>query len=565
MSSTQQIPAELVRELAEASKRVYADLDPGTATPAATDGRESPFGRLRADEAIKAYSGDQWGACSLETFADVSGLSLTHEDAHGFLDYLDNFAPYNYWLGDANVQVWQYEEAYDNWQDTWGADAVLVFYHSGHGGMDANGVFQVPLGAAWSGRTWAFSNAMRLGNEQVRYVFWSTCLSNRVLGGHSPIRTWAPANLGFRMLFGYETVSIDHGGYGSAFWNHWSGGKSFSQAFLDASWYNISVHQAPSVTACGATATEASNRLYNERFFSWDPVSANWWQWRWYYAAASAAGVRSPNLGVPGRPRVAKLRRERVDERTIAMLRDRHDIPIAGPIRELPIGSRRGFTAGEGDARLAVEPDGAYEVNLAAPNRDNTEQIPVRSAIRAAEDIASQHGVATDDLTFDRVLLGFDAGGTAEGDGTMREPAVTETVIQFTQTIDGVPVLAPGRGQLSVGIDNDGRLTKIRNTIRPITELTDRGRRTPPVPEAEARLPDTDDIEGLLDEAWQTRMRAFLVQDRMPKSFTEVPGTTEVGYVMEGDEAALVARRELEVDHGRGILKRHRIEVPLAQ
>ncbi len=565
MSNTQQIPAELERELAEASQRVYADLDRAVMAPGAHDGVESPFGQLRADEAIKAYSGDQWGACSLETFADVSGLSLTHDDAHGFLDYLDNFAPYNYWLGDANVQVWQYEEAYDNWQDTWGADAVLVFYHSGHGGMDANGVFQVPLGAAWGGRTWAFSNAMRLGNEQVRYVFWSTCFSNRVLGGHTPIRTWAPANLGFRMLFGYETVSIDHGGYGSAFWNQWRSGKSFSQAFLDASWYNISVHQAPSVTACGANAAEASNRLYNERLFSWDAVSTNWWQWRWYYAAASAAGVRSPNLHVPDRPRVATLRRERADERTVATLRERHDLSVAGPVRDLAIGSRRGFTVGEGDVRLAVEPDGTYEVSLAAPNLDNTEQISIRSAIRAAEDVAAQHGVATDDLTFDRLMLQYEAGGTSEGDGTMREPVVTETIVQFTQMIDGVPVLAPGRGQLSVGIDNDGRPTKIRNTVRPIAEVTERGRRTPPVPEAEAVASGGDDIEGMLGDAWQKRMRAFLVQDRMPRSFAEVPGTTEIGYVMDGDEAALVVRREYEVDHGRGILKRHRIEVPLAE
>jgi hypothetical protein len=431
--------------------------------------------------------------------------------------------------------------------------------------MDGNGVFQLPLGAAWGGRTWAFSNAMRLGNEQVRYIFWSTCLSNRVLGGHSPIRTWAPANLGFRMLFGYETVSIDHGGYGSAFWSQWLGGKSFSQAFLDASWYNISIHQAPSVMACGANSTEASNRLYNERFFSWDQASTNWWQWRWYYAAASAAGVRSPNISVPERPQVARLRRQRVDERTVAMLRERHDVPITGSARELRMGSGRGFRAGEGDVRLAVEPDGAYEVSFAAPNRDNTEQIPLRAAIRAGEDVASRHGVATDDLVFDRAMLHFEAGGTAEGDGTLQEPAVTETVIQFTQTIDGVPVLAPGRGQLSVGIDNDGRVTKIRNTVRPIAEVTDRGRRIPPVPEAEPHVPDSGDVEGMLDDALQQLMRRFLVRDRMPKSLAEVPGTTEVGYVMQDDQASLVARREIEVDHGRGFLKRHRLEVPLAQ
>ena len=164
---------------------------------------------------------------------------------------------------------------------------------------------------------------------------------------------------------------------------------------------------------------------------------------------------------------------------------------------------------GEGDVRLAVEPDGTYEVSLAAPNLDNTEQISIRSAIRAAEDVAAQHGVATDDLAFDRLMLQYEAGGTSEGDGTLREPVVTETIVQFTQMIDGVPVLAPGRGQLSVGIDNDGRPTKIRNTVRPIAEVTERGRRTPPVPEAEAVASVSAPSGAELDEAgWVRGARA---------------------------------------------------------
>jgi hypothetical protein len=569
MTTVEQVPQELVDELAAASKRVFADVrNRETVAAVRRPGKESPFGQLRADQAIKAYSGDQWGACSLETFADVSGLTYTHDDAAGFLDYLDNFAPYNYWLGDANVQVWEYEEAYDNWQDTWGADAVLVFYHSGHGGMDGNGVFQVPLGAAWDGRTWAFSNNMRLGNEQVKYIFWSTCLSCRVLEGQNPIRTWSPANLGFRMLFGYETVSVDDPDYGSAFWNHWRSGKSFSQAFCDASWYDISTHQAPSVVACGADATEASNRLYNERFFSWDAVSTNWWQWRWYYAAASAAGLRAPRFDLPASPLVARLRRRTVDEDYVASVRSRHDVPIAGSVELVERRDGLGFVARDGDVRLAVEPDGSYEVALAAANRENRSPIAIRSAIRAAEDVAAQHGVDGDGLVFDRVRLQFEAGGTAEGSGTLQEPVVTETVVQFTQSINGLPVLAPGRGQLSIGIDNDGRPTTIRNTLRPVDELTDRARRMPTPPGASgppAAVGDRDDVEARLDDAWQRRMRGFLVQGSLPRAFAEVPGTTEIGYAIRGDEAALVARREVEVDHGRGISKRHRIEVPLAQ
>src|SRR5262245_31548981 len=89
----------------------------------------------RAAKVVVNGSNDFYGANSLETFSSAGGLSLTHEDAQGFLDYPTSFAGKgaNYWRKDSGVQVWAYEEAYDNWQDTYGMDAVMVFYHSGHG------------------------------------------------------------------------------------------------------------------------------------------------------------------------------------------------------------------------------------------------------------------------------------------------------------------------------------------------------------------------------------------------------------------------------------------------
>src|SRR6185295_9047992 len=118
------------------------------------------------------------GAFSMETFCDVGGLSLTHDDAQGFLNWLGRYnIGANFWFRDSGVKVWEYYETYDNWQDTYGIDADLVSYHSGHGGMDANGVFYAPMGAAWAGNDCtAISSNMGLGNEYLKYMFWSTCL-----------------------------------------------------------------------------------------------------------------------------------------------------------------------------------------------------------------------------------------------------------------------------------------------------------------------------------------------------------------------------------------------------
>jgi hypothetical protein len=249
---------------------------------------QDPCAKARGQSAkgvktVVSGSNDFYGANSLETFASASGLSYTHEDADGFLDYPTSFPGKagNYWRKDAGVKVWAYEETYDNWQDTYGMDAVMVFYHSGHGNMSSSGVFQAPLGAKWDGRDWAFSSNMAFANEDLRYLFWSTCLSLRVSGPDNPVRTWWNSNKGgLRMMFGYETTSVDDPNYGKFFWDEWKKGKTFARAFLDASW-RISHSQVPVVMAVGTDQTDALNRLNTERFFSRTPVTKGWYQWQW--------------------------------------------------------------------------------------------------------------------------------------------------------------------------------------------------------------------------------------------------------------------------------------------
>lgn len=68
-------------------------------------------------KAVVGGSNDLYGAHSIEHFSSTSGLTYTHEDARGFLDFPTSFAGNgaNFWLKDAGVKVWEYEEAYDNW------------------------------------------------------------------------------------------------------------------------------------------------------------------------------------------------------------------------------------------------------------------------------------------------------------------------------------------------------------------------------------------------------------------------------------------------------------------
>ncbi|WP_224250128.1 DUF6345 domain-containing protein [Hyalangium gracile] len=516
----------------------------------------------------RAFSEDYYGAFSVEQFASASPLSYTHDDAQGWLAYVEQFKPRNFWYQDSGVGVWAYYEDYDNWQDTYGMDAVMAVYHSGHGSMDGNGVFYAAMGSNWAGQgTSAESSRMALGNEQVRYIFWSTCYSCRVRNGHNPMRTWHPANLGFRMLFGYETVSVDAPNYGSAFWRHWNTGKSFSRAFLDASWYDISTHQSPAVVACGQDQADARNRLYNERHFSFDAVPRNWYAWTWYNPASSAAGVRAPSLRLPERivtvqfaPNAASMSRARS---LLARL------PLAMRLpREVAAGPDGTILHLEGDRRMALMQDGTYEIQFAQPNRDSRNTPSLATLLRTAQDFLIQAGLNREELAFDRIIHRYECSGSPQGSGILETPRIVETTIRFTQSIDGVPVVAPGLGSVAVTIDNDLNITSLVDRTRPVARAAERISMEPPIPGGNARaegvsagsLPEPED---LLQAAWQKKMQQWLLRGPMPRSFAVVPGSAEVGYAIRGNTGILVARQEVEVDCGNNFFKRFVVEEPI--
>jgi Family of unknown function (DUF6345) len=510
---------------------------------------------------------NMYGANSIQKFATGDGnLSYTHEDADGWANYVARFVPLNFRYKDGAVSTWEYLDPWDDWQDTYGMDAVRAFYHSGHGGMDSNGVFFAPLGAAWSDRgASARSDQMNFSNQHVRYIFFSTCSSCRVLDGQSPIRTWDHANQGLRMLFGYETTSVDAGNYGSAFWNHWNRNKSFSQAWLDASWYDISQHQAPSAFACGADATDASNRLYNERMFYGEAVPKSWYQWRWYNAAASALAQREPSRRLPKQLLMAHL-----EPRTATPVRVRelfHRLPLGLAVpREITARPNGAFATGEVHQRISIAPDGTFEAAFLPANRDNRQALSLQAGVAAAHAFVRQLGLDREGVQFDRVIHNWENGGSPAGTGTLETPRVTETLVQFTQVINGLPVITPGQGKVIVRVDNDQRILGVADTTRPVAGLVNQAPVLPTVPGQTTGFAVTAgmDPEDILSRAWQQRLKTFVVDGTLPRAFAVVPGSSEVGYAIRGNVAQLVARQEVEVDFGHGLLKRYIVEEPIA-
>ncbi len=528
---------------------------------------ESPFQTQLASRAVINGSDDYYGACSIETFQPgVGNLSSTHEDAQGFMDFVTKSKAGNFWMKDAAVQVWAYEEANDNWQDTYGADAVMAFYHSGHGNMDSNGVFQVPMGGIWDKRDWAFSNGMSLGDEQVRYLFWSTCFSLRVLGAHNPIRTWNAANKGLRMIFGYETTSVDDPNYGKYFWEEWNKGKSFGKSWLDASW-RISNQQTPVVCATGTTPEAAQNRLTNERFFESAAGSDKFYQWNWYNAATKAAPKPARAKKIPANPLAAIL--ETTDTEALCYRLAAALGVSKKQTANIAVDSLGSFLLKEKNLQITVGADGRFDAHLAKANVDNARQIDPDKARRTVEDFLSNPAIGKNtDLVFSDLIFCHSQSGSTQGSGQLGTEKVVETIVEFRQQIDGYRTVSNGSGVVRVGVDNDGNITSVHNSTRPILDLSTKSRSIVPVPGTRAAAKAVGPTSAAeLEQAFEEKLNKLKQHNGIPQSRSAASGTTlvhsEIGYDLYADRGQLVARRTYELDMGQGFRKMYKLQVPL--
>lgn len=490
---------------------------------------------------------NMYGGCSIQVFDPYTGagnLSYTHADANGFLNYANQFDQIDFHFQDGSVQEWEYDPTYDDWQNLYGMDAVRAFYHSGHGGMQSDGTFFAPLGARWSGKDYAISSSMSLADQFLRYLFWSTCNSLEVLNGQSPIRTWNAVNKGLRMIFGFHSTSVDSGDYGKNFFSEWNKGKSFSQAWQDAS-LDISSNQQVSSTACGSTQAECQDRLWNERLFYGGSASNAWYWWRWA-GNAPASLVRAANLSLPAAPVRVRLVRRAADERTLGALLGRYGI---GAAAEIPAGAGD-VSVEAGDRRLVLHADGSHEAFFAEPDR--AASLAAHDELRAAADETVQRYRVADglDLVYDRMTATYHAGGSVGGD--VHDTQVADVTVHYRQVIDGVPAVMGREGQVRVTLDPSGAVTRVLDRTQQVRD------QVPAAPGSD----DATDPEAALDRATQVLLRRLSANGVLHDRVETVPNSTEIGYRLQPDAGTLVARREVEVSTGR-FSKRHVIEVPL--
>lgn len=550
-----------MRPIAEHELTMTGNADPtriltavptaGTARPA-DDGRaENPFG------GPSAANTNLFGAFSVEQSASVGALAESHADAAGFLRYPEQFAARNYWYRDAGVKSWAFHDDLDNWEDTFGLDAVRVVYHSGHGACGDDGVFRAPMGAVWQGRDdVATSDDMRIGDGNARYVFWSCSSALRVGEGHSPARTWSAANAGLRMMFGFDDHAYDSADYGTHFWRHWRGGASLSTAWLNACW-DVAEDHTPVVVACGRDRTEAAAMLDGERHFGGRAADTSWWQWRWYVSSGRLA--REPNIKVPRHLTRAVL--APLSARRVADLGDQFDVDTS-------IRADRGdvVVIGAPDRRLHFG-DGMVTLQLAVANHVGNERLSRAAAVSAGGEAIRRYGLdAEGPLVLDRVIDVKEAGAPRNA-APVDEAHTVHTIVQYRQFVNGIPIVSSGAGLVRVWVGNDGAVARIQTSTRAVVNLTDSPGPTTAEPGADgsrAAEPEEAQHDSLLASAFGTRLRHALAAGGHPRGYSALPGTREVGYHVHGDTADLYASQAVELEFEAGYRTRIWVRTPLS-
>ena len=107
---------------------------------------------------------------------------------------------------------------------------------------------------------------------------------------------------------------------------------------------------------------------------------------------------------------------------------------------------------------------------MAKANYRNTELIGENKALKLAEGFISELGLAKgiklEQATTYHTMQG---GGNAKTE-ELYDPKVIETIIQFRQEHDNLKSVNSGHGLISVAVDNDGKITRVFSSLKPIVD-----------------------------------------------------------------------------------------------
>lgn len=176
-----------------------------------------------------------------------------------------------------------------------GADAALISYIATHGST-SGGVYTAYAGGDRGfGGCGIKTTELALGDQELRYLFLSTCQGLKIgtgedpsATGEDPITTWRGANRGLNCIFGYSNNMADADTYGADLLQLVTNSQlTLTQAFFRAS-RQVSYANIPAVLCYGKDDQAAEMQLNEGREFVAAPLGGSGAAYAWEKPNAAA-------------------------------------------------------------------------------------------------------------------------------------------------------------------------------------------------------------------------------------------------------------------------------------
>jgi hypothetical protein len=404
-----------------------------------------------------------------------ANLPATHGDTWGFINGRAAWQKKNFVYGNADVWADDFKSGSDHYAASNlptgfdGVDSVVVGYIATHG-VTSGTTFTMSAGGTGHGGCTVRSTQMSFGQNDLRYMFFSTCQSVRNV---DPGAVWFRTAKGIRAILGYHTNIVDSDAYGKYFFENWKKtGAKTTDSFLDASW-RVSHDQVPVAAWFGPDTATAESLRDNEEFFQLDAISGRSIAWSWYDARTldrelllSRVPLMTLEFNAPREPqgaaevvsRLSSGEPVEIDETTISgdnvCHRTRNgsvlvfntrsgSIDLTFPAFSSP--SVVGFADAEA-VNAATDYLQGREATLQGPRVDNADVALIPSVVR--------HSMV----------------GSAEESGST-QPHVRHVTVVFRQTVNGIATIGTG-GVVEVTINGDREVCRVRSVLREIAAVT---------------------------------------------------------------------------------------------
>jgi hypothetical protein len=404
-----------------------------------------------------------------------ANLPATHGDTWGFINGRAAWQKKNFVYGNADVWTDDFKSGSDHYAASNlpagfdGVDSVVVGYIATHG-VTSGTTFTMSAGGTGHGGCTVRSTQMSFGQNDLRYMFFSTCQSVRNV---DPGAVWFRTAKGIRAILGYHTNIVDSDAYGKYFFENWKKtGAKTTDSFLDASW-RVSHDQVPVAAWFGPDAATADSLRDNEEFFQLDAISGRSIAWSWYDARTldrelllSRVPIMTLEFNAPREPegaaevvsRLSSGEPVEIDETTIS-------------------GDNVCHRTRNGSVLVFNTRSGSIDLTFPAFSSPSVVDFTDAEAVNAATDYlrgreATLQGPRVDDADIALIpsVVRRSMVGSAEESGST-EPHVRHVTVVFRQTVNGIATIGTG-GVVEVTINGDREVCRVRSVLREIAAVT---------------------------------------------------------------------------------------------